>query len=72
MIKEQPERPYEFMSRQLLGKSFTNWWLQGSTSRSQSPSPKRQVQNQRWIGLPKRAGMPVFGATMATIGHYDR
>lgn len=51
VIKEQPERPYEFMARQFY-----------------FPEPEPRPRPPADLD----PGMPMFGATMATIGHYER
>ena len=53
VIKEQPERPYEFMSRQFY-----------------FPEPEPRPRPPADLDLDP--GMPMFGATMATIGNYER
>lgn len=52
VIKEQPERPYEFMARQFY-----------------FPEPEPRPRPPADLDDP---GMPMFGATMATIGNYER
>jgi len=50
VIKEQPERPYEFMARQFYFPE---------------PEPRPRPPADLDPGMP-------FGATMATIGNYER